>query len=62
MPVLTMCISNLVIFLMLATSGCRIYKKYGYGRVTCYQSARVFTPAPVSLSYPVPCLDLIWQQ
>ena len=34
----------------------------GKGKVTCYDSARDFTPAPVSLSYPVPCLDLDWQQ
>ena len=34
----------------------------GKGRVTCYESARDFTPVPVSLSYPVPCRDLTWQQ
>ncbi len=34
----------------------------GKGEVTCYQSARDFTPTPVSLSYPVPCRDLNWQQ
>lgn len=34
----------------------------GKGKVTCYESARDFAPAPVSLSYPVPCLDLDWQQ
>ena len=62
MPVLTMRISIMVIFFILPTSGCRIYKKYGYGRVTCYQGAGDFTPAPVSLSYPVPRRDLIWQQ
>lgn len=34
----------------------------GRGKVTCYESARDFAPAPVSLSYPVPCRDLDWQQ
>jgi len=34
----------------------------GKGKVTCYESARDFTPTPVSLSYPVPCRDLDWQQ
>jgi murein DD-endopeptidase MepM/ murein hydrolase activator NlpD len=33
----------------------------GKGKVTCYESARDFTPTPVSLSYPVPCRDLNWQ-
>lgn len=34
----------------------------GKGKVTCYDSARKFTPVPVSLSYPVPCRGLDWQQ
>jgi len=80
MLVLTRCISITALFILLATSGCSIYEKYGHGRiarskldpqlfwvdgkgkVTCYESARDFTPTPVSLSYPVPCRDLNWQQ
>ena len=34
----------------------------GKGRITCYKSTRDFAPVPVSLSYPVPCRDLTWQQ
>jgi hypothetical protein len=33
----------------------------GSGRVTCYDSARSFTPVPASLTYPVPCLGTGWQ-
>jgi hypothetical protein len=62
MPVLTMRIAITALFIMLVTSGCSIYEKYGLGKVTCYESARDFTPTPVSLSYPVPCRDLNWQQ
>ncbi len=62
MPVLTMRISITALFIMLATSGCSIYEKYGLGKVTCYGSVRDFTPTPVSLSYPVPCRNLNWQQ
>ena len=61
MLVLTMCISIMAIFMMLATGGCRVYEKYDYGRVTCYESARDFTSVPVDLSYPVPCRVLDWQ-
>jgi len=62
MLVLTMCISITALFIMLTTSGCSIYEKYGLGKVTCYENARDFTPTPVSLSYPVPCRDLNWQR
>ncbi len=49
---------------MLATSDFdpQLFWVDGKGRVSCYESARDLTPVPVSLSYPVPCRDLIWQQ
>ncbi|MBT8434704.1 MAG: hypothetical protein KJN95_08585 [Gammaproteobacteria bacterium] len=54
MPVLTMRISIIALFRMLATSGYGSYEKYGNDLVARGQSARDFSPAP--------CRDLIWQQ
>lgn len=33
----------------------------GVGKITCYDSARVFKPTPASLTYPVPCRGTDWQ-
>jgi len=49
---------------MLATSDFdpQLFWVDGKGWVTCYESARDFTPVPVSLSCPVHCRDLDCQQ
>ncbi|MDH3630562.1 MAG: hypothetical protein OER98_05515 [Gammaproteobacteria bacterium] len=64
MPLLTMRISIRALFIMLATRDLdpHLFWVDGKGKVTCYESARDFALAPVSLSYPVPCRDLDWQQ
>ncbi len=62
MLVLTIPDAITALFTMLTHGVCGIYEKYDHGKLTCYQSAWDFSPAPVSLSYPVCCRDLDWQQ
>jgi hypothetical protein len=54
MPVLTMRISITAFFIMLATSGCSLYEKYGHGWITLSR----LDQASIT---PVPCRDLDWQ-
>lgn len=39
----------------------QLYWVNGAGKITCYDSSREYSPAPVSLTYPVPCRSLVWR-